>query len=553
MRQPGDLFMVKPLFIFRILLISTFLICCIGLGSWGLTETSESRYAQISKEMYSGSDYMHPKLLDVHHYHKPPVTYYITALGYRIFGVNEFGARFFLQIALIIQLLFVYHIALMLFRDKKQALISVLIYFSLPLVLISIRNLTTDAYLNTFILGSIFFWLKNKETAAKKYYLYLFFIFLGLIMNTKGPVGIIFPIVFILSYSYIFKKKPIINVHAIIGFLLFFFISSLWLMLLYIEDPSIVNYLIKDQVVERIASKSYNRAKPFWFYLLVLPIAILPWLFPLIRSFISGFKHRFKPDPATKLLALTSVIIVFIFSVFSTKLILYILPVSGFIAILVSKLLIDSKKSELKIYNVFIIALTVIFITTLYSLPLIKSTFSANYFSLTLLTVVIITAFWIVIRYTNSEDVLRTSYIGYIFGLSLLLGSMIFFGRNDTQINSLKDVMNFIENEIPSKKENIVVYNYLLPSASFYANQKIITINDGHNTVKRDLRFEKDEQWRNYLIDANTPAGLITLDSLFAKNIVLITRKKHQLAKDLQYLQKNLVHKKSFDKWIIYY
>lgn len=545
--------MIKLSFVFKVLLLATLLFSCIGLGTWGLTETSESRYAQIAKEMYSGNDYMHPKLLDVHHYHKPPLTYYITTLGYRIFGVNEFGARFFLQLALIIQLLFVYHIALLLFRDKKQALISSLIYFSLPLVLISIRNLTTDAYLNTFILGSIFFWLKNKEATSKKYYLYFFFIFLGLIMNIKGPVGIIFPLVFIVVYSYIFKRKPVINVHVIMGLLLFFSISSLWLVLLYAEDPSIVNYLIKDQVVERITSKSYNRAKPFWFYLLVLPIAILPWLLPLASNFISGFKHRFKPDPATKLLALTSVIIVLIFSVFSTKLILYILPVSGFIAILASKLLIDSKKSELKIYNIFLVALTIVFLTALYSLPLIKSTFSANYFGLILLTVVIITAFWVVMRYTGAADVLRTSYIGYVFGLSILLGSMIFFGRNDTQINSLKNVMNFIENEIPSKKENIVVYNYLLPSASFYANQKIITINDGHNTVKRDLRFEKDEQWRKYLIDANTPANLITLDSLFTTNMVLITRKKHQLAKDLQYLQKNLAHKKSFDKWIIYY
>jgi len=76
-------------------------------GTWGLTETSEARYAQISKEMFTSGDYLHPTLLGIQHYHKPPVTYYITSLGYSIFGANETGARFFLAIALLIQLLFI--------------------------------------------------------------------------------------------------------------------------------------------------------------------------------------------------------------------------------------------------------------------------------------------------------------------------------------------------------------------------------------------------------------------------------------------------------------
>ena len=91
--------------------------------------------------------YDHPKLMEIKHYHKPPVTYYVTVLGFKIFGVNAFGARFFLQIAILIQLFLIYQITFLLFNDKKISLAAALIYFSLPLVLISSRNLTTDAYL----------------------------------------------------------------------------------------------------------------------------------------------------------------------------------------------------------------------------------------------------------------------------------------------------------------------------------------------------------------------------------------------------------------------
>ena len=162
--------------------IATLIVCCIGLGSWGVTETSESRYSQIAKEMHLSGDYVNPTLLDVYHYHKPPVTYAIASAGYRLFGINEFGARFFLQIALVLQIFLVYRIALLLVSDKKIAFTSALIYLSLPLVLISVRNLTTDAFLNTFVLGSIFSWLYYLKH-RKAIFIYIFYICLGLIIN----------------------------------------------------------------------------------------------------------------------------------------------------------------------------------------------------------------------------------------------------------------------------------------------------------------------------------------------------------------------------------
>lgn len=81
-----------------VVIVLSFVLLTINLGSWGITETSESRYAEISHEMLVKHDYIHPYLLDIHHYHKPPLTYLITTLGYDLFGVNEFGVRFFYKL-----------------------------------------------------------------------------------------------------------------------------------------------------------------------------------------------------------------------------------------------------------------------------------------------------------------------------------------------------------------------------------------------------------------------------------------------------------------------
>ena len=74
-----------------VFLFASFFLLNINLGSWGVTETSEARYAEISKEMLESGDFIHPTLMGIAHYHKPPLTYYITTVGYKIFGVSEYG------------------------------------------------------------------------------------------------------------------------------------------------------------------------------------------------------------------------------------------------------------------------------------------------------------------------------------------------------------------------------------------------------------------------------------------------------------------------------
>jgi 4-amino-4-deoxy-L-arabinose transferase len=532
-----------------IIVVST-VILTFKLGSWGVLETSEARYAEISKEMLENRDYLHPTLLDIHHYHKPPVTYLITVAGYHLFGVNEFGARFFLQIAVLLQMLLIYRITYILYKKKDLALIATLIYFSLPLVLISSRNLTTDAYLNTFVLGSIWAWLSYKTTSKGTLFLYLFYLLLAIGFETKGPVVLIFPLLFIIFYKWILKDKLSKNMHHIIGIVLFVIVSALWYIILYAENNTILDYFLNKQLADRIASNSYNRSKPFWYYLLTIPLLALPWSIVLIHQFKSKFKAVIKNRTIDLVLLATILSGLVIFSLFKTKLILYVLPMFGFIAILSAKIISESTAKTLKLYNSILIGLMALFLVALLVINLFNTPYHFDFSIAVVLSLLLLISIFLIKKFTAFK--FKTAFLSYCFGALLIIAGDYVLNINEDELNSAKHAIAYIEQNL-DEIENIAMYNYLVVSTPYYSHKSVFTLNDGHNTVQRETQFEENTHYKKELIDIRTEFGKHEADSLIKNHTAILARKRDKLPDYLKNDFKNKIHKKAFGKWVIYY
>ncbi len=295
---------------------------------WGVVETSEARFAEISREMFRSGDWIHPRLLNIYHYHKPPVTYWVTASAYNLFGVNAFAARFFLVIAFCIQALLIFRIALYLFNDQKAACYSVLVYTTLPIVLVSVRGLTTDAYLNTFILLSIYGWLTFINT-RRYIYLYTMAAALALGFMTKGPVILIFPLLVIGSLWSLYDVPPIRFSHAAISIAIFTTIGLSWFAFLIWEDARFADYFFFHHFVDRIVhAEVFSRKQPWYYYLLLVPPVTLPWIVPyMVASWRNDTAGR--GDKITRNILFGWLLLpLILFSFFSSKLILYVLPLS---------------------------------------------------------------------------------------------------------------------------------------------------------------------------------------------------------------------------------
>ena len=63
------------------------------LGGRGLNEPDEGRYAEAGREMVASGDYLTPRLNDVPHLAKPPLTYWLLAMSFQSLGPSLFSGR----------------------------------------------------------------------------------------------------------------------------------------------------------------------------------------------------------------------------------------------------------------------------------------------------------------------------------------------------------------------------------------------------------------------------------------------------------------------------
>ena len=511
-------------------------------NGWGVVETSEARYAEISREMITTHDWLHPTLLNIHHYHKPPLTYWITALAYSIFGVNNFSVRFFLTIAFCAQVLLVFKLSVRLFRSEQIAFYSSLVFATLPLVLISVRGLTTDAYLNLFVLFSIYLLICFFQD-GKIRFLYLASFSMGLGFLTKGPVIFIVPLMAILGSWKFLSKSRVTVVQAIVALLIFAMVAFSWFSYLIVSDPRFFDYFVLHHFVDRIAhAEVFSRKEPWYYYLPILPLVTIPWIITFASTI---FRMPTSDDEriARRILLWWFIFPLLLFSISSSKLILYILPLSIGFSIVTGYYLSVNKSSK----PLFITSLVIILIYA--GLTLIP--FSLNLRSTILLMVipVISLALSVAATYSGiSRQKLITVWSG-LFAVCLISYASLFFRLNSDKVNTLSDVSLFIK-EKGLEKGNIVVYDELLPSLAFELNREVVFLYGGNRSLQREVQFEENENWRFYLIDTSQKPGR-NLSTLLSGKSVLITKK--ELPPNLSSIVERDWHNQVIGKWTVYY
>ncbi len=295
----------------------------VGLGSYGLVEPSDARYAEIAREMWASGDWLFPRLLGIHHFHKPPLVYWITSLGYAALGPTEWGARAgqgVLAAALV----------LVLWRFARRHLgegaapWAVALAATTPAVVGAERMLTTDLLLclcQTLVITSAYDVWSGKGRTPARIVLYLS---LGLAFLTKGPVGWIVPLLVL---------GPFLAFHrgqggrsrpwgVSWGVPLALAVALPWFAYVVAATPGLLDYFLGGQIASRLRSGGMGHPHPWHYYLLVFPALGLPWI--LLAPAGRRAAARRSP-PLAALLVLWALVPPAFFSLPATKLPLYVL------------------------------------------------------------------------------------------------------------------------------------------------------------------------------------------------------------------------------------
>jgi 4-amino-4-deoxy-L-arabinose transferase len=269
-----------------IVIAITLLLAFLFQGTRGLWEPDEGRYVRCAYEMVKSGDWLTPRLNGNPHFSKPPLAYWLIASGLTLFGLNEWGARFFHAIAFILTACMTGYLAAKIWGNTT-GLLALLVYVTMVLPFTGANIATTDMILTCFESGAMLaFWLctEKKHTALHDaLWGALMGLFLGLAFLTKGPPGLLPLLVGIAYLALSLQKKKLSYPVMLIGCIVFAAVALPWYFLVIRKYNGLLSYFIKDEIIGRIVTGEHSRnSGPFGAFAIyphTLLLGALPWSF----------------------------------------------------------------------------------------------------------------------------------------------------------------------------------------------------------------------------------------------------------------------------------
>lgn len=248
----------------RILLMALAALVVLRLGTLGLyplMDTTEARYAEIARTMLELNDWITPWFRDgVPFWGKPPLSFWITAASFKLFGVNEFAARLPHWLMGVATIWLVWLTAAQ--RARREAMYAAVLLAGSGLFFLAAGAVMTDMVLTvstTIALRG--FWLAIYGTPAQRLReRWLFFIGIGLGLLAKGPVALV--LIGIPVVVWAFATRMVVQVGRTLpwlcGSLLALLIAVPWYVGAELKTPGFLQYFVLGEHWHRFVTPGWT-------------------------------------------------------------------------------------------------------------------------------------------------------------------------------------------------------------------------------------------------------------------------------------------------------
>ncbi len=250
-----------------------------ALGMVPLFDYDETIYAQTAADMMRLGQWIVPTANGMDFFEKPPFTYYLMDLAFKVFGENSFAAR-------LPSALFTLLTALLLFRfgehrgDSRMGLWAALVFLSMFEVGLLAHAAILDAVLNFFIVGTLLYYLRWLVDHSMRYAL-ICAAMMGLAVAIKGPVGVVIPVMVMVIDRLLVGAlwQTLQRIPWLAALPVFIICASPWyVMIFWLHGYDFLHEFIWVHNIGRALHPMQGHGGGWHYYIVVFIVSSLPWL-----------------------------------------------------------------------------------------------------------------------------------------------------------------------------------------------------------------------------------------------------------------------------------
>ncbi len=293
------------------------------LGQVHLFDWDEINFAECAREMIVTKNYLQVQINYEPFWEKPPLFIWMQVLSMKLFGINEYAARFPNAFMGVVTLVTLFHIGRKVVNER-MATWWVLIYATTWLPHFYFKSGIIDPTFNFFIFLSFYQVYRIKYASTSYLHAMLAGICLGLAVLTKGPAAVLIAMLAFGVYMIVNKGLAGIKfMHLLLLTISALLTTSIWFGLEVINNGWwFVNEFITYQV-RLFQTQDAGHGGPFFYHFIVL----LAGCFPASLFLFSFFKH--KPEinaqqkDFTRWMWIMFWVVLLLFSIVKTKIVHY--------------------------------------------------------------------------------------------------------------------------------------------------------------------------------------------------------------------------------------
>ncbi len=316
------------------------------LGARTLVPTDEGRYAQMAREMLASGDWITLRLNGIKYFEKPPLQNWMNALTFAVFGLGEWQARLWTGLSGLLGILMTGYAGAKVFNRQvgiTAAMVLASSFYWANMGHVNSLDMGLSGMMTVSLTALLLAQRPGISASANRNWMLLCWLGMALATLSKGLIGIVLPGAVLVLYTLICRDWALWQrLHLVKGTLLFFAVCTPWFVLIALKNPEHPHFFFIHEHFQRFTSTVHKRGGPWYYFIPLLLIGIIPWLGSLFSALMQGLRSdltlsssisQFQPK---RLILIWAAFLFFFFSISGSKLPGYILPIFPALALLIA-------------------------------------------------------------------------------------------------------------------------------------------------------------------------------------------------------------------------